>query len=224
MTDVVILGAGGCAREIYLVFLDDNADTKKWNVLGFVDDKPDLQGSVLCDVAVLGGFNWLEENRRKSFAVIVGVGNPHARKALSERAAELHLKFCTVIHPSVRMSRWVDIGPGTTISAGNILTTQVRVGAHTLVNLDCTISHDVSIGAHCNINPGCHISGSVQLGEGVDFGTGATIIQGKAVGDWSVIGAGSVVVTDIPSYVTAVGVPCRVIKEHSPAPSLAANL
>lgn len=199
MTDVVILGAGGCAREIYLVFLYDNADTRKWNVLDFVDDKPELQGSVLCDIPVLGDFSWLEQNQRKSLEVIVGVGNSHARKALSERAAGLHLKFCTVMHPSVRMSRWFDIGPGTIITAGNILTTQVRVGAHTLVNLDCTISHDTYIGAYCNINPGCHVSGSVQLGQGVDFGTGATIIQGKTVGDWSVIGAGSVIVTDIPS-------------------------
>src|SRR6202042_2394065 len=78
-------------------------------------------------------------------------------------------------------------------------------------------------GAYCNINPGCHISGYVKLGDGVDFGTGAVIIHGKSVGDWSIIGAGAVVAEDIPSKVTAVGVPCRVIKNHQLESSIAAG-
>jgi acetyltransferase-like isoleucine patch superfamily enzyme len=54
----------------------------------------------------------------------------------------------------------------------------------------------------------------VKMGEGVDLGTGASVIQGKQIGEWSVIGAGAVVTQDIPAHVTAVGVPCRVIKRH----------
>ena len=223
MTDVVILGAGGFARETLWVFLEDNQEKLKWNVLGFVDDNPKLEGAHLCDFPVLGGFSWLEENSGKKFQVICGAGSPHARKALVGRASLLGLSFCTVVHPSARMSRWVDLGAGSIITAGNILTTQIVLGAHTLLNLDCTIGHDVSIGAYCNINPGCHISGNVKFGDGVDFGTGAVIIQGKNVGAWSIIGAGAVVTEDIPSYVTAVGMPCRVIKKHQFEPSLAAH-
>ena len=223
MTDVVILGAGGFAREASWVFHEDNVDKKKWNVLGFVDDKPELQGEVLCGLPVLGDSDWLERNAAKNFQVICAAGNPPARKALAERATSLGLKFCTVIHPSARMSRWVEVGPGTIITAGNILTTQIRVGPHVLLNLSCTVGHDTVIGAYSNINPGCQISGSVTFGEGVYFGTGAVIIQGRSVGDWSTIGAGAVVTADIPSHVTAVGVPCRVIKEHQASHALQAH-
>jgi sugar O-acyltransferase (sialic acid O-acetyltransferase NeuD family) len=221
--DVVILGAGGLARETLWVFRDDNNERAKWNVLGFVDDNPTLQGAVLCELPVLGGFDWLERNAGKNFQVISGVGNPHFRKAFAERAAALGLTFCRVIHPSARMSRWVEIGPGTIITAGNILTTQIKLGPHTLLNLDCTVGHDTCIGAYCNINPGCHISGTVKFGEGVDFGTGAVIIQGKSIGDWTIIGAGAVVTEDIPAHVTAVGMPCRIIKRHKLESSLAAH-
>jgi acetyltransferase EpsM len=78
----------------------------------------------------------------------------------------------------------------------------------------CTISHDTVIGPYCNINPGCHIAGAVHVGEGVDLGMASSVIQNRTIGEWSRIGAGAVVTQDIPSNVTAVGVPCRVIKSH----------
>jgi len=217
-TDVVIIGSGGCGREVCWVFLEN---AKEWNFLGFVDDNPALQGSSLCDLPVLGDFGWLERNGRKNFRVVCAVGNPHVRKQLVQRAAALGLTFATVLHPSVHPSRWVEIGPGSVICAGTILTTHVKIGAHVILNLACTVSHDSIIGAYCNINPGCHISGTVHIGDGVELGTGAVIIQNKSVGEWSTIGAGAVVTTDIPAFVTAVGIPCRVIKTREPELSLA---
>lgn len=221
MTDVVIIGAGGAGREAYWMFLEDAEDGKKWNVLGFVDEKPSLQGASLCGLAVLGDFAWLERNAGRNFKVVVAVGNPRTRGQLVRRAMDLGLSFCTFVHPSARMSRWVEVGPGSMICAQTVLTTQIKIGAHVIVNVACTISHDSVVGAYCNINPGCHIAGSVHLGEGVDLGMGAVVIQNKRIGEWSVIGAGAVVAHDVPSYVTAVGVPCRIIKRHQPELSLA---
>lgn len=214
MTDVVILGAGGFARELYWLFLEANQESRRWNVLGFVDDKPELEGAVICELPVLGNMGWLEGNAHRGVRLICSAGDPRARRILAERGAALGYDFCTAVHPSARMSKWVDLGPGTIITAGCVLTTQIKVGAHTLLNLNSTIGHDAIIGAYCNINPGCQISGTVSFGDGVYFGTGAVIIQGKSVGEWTTIGAGAVVVSDIPSHVTAVGVPCRVIKRH----------
>ena len=37
MTDLVIFGAGGHARETHQLVLDINADTPTWNLLGFLD-------------------------------------------------------------------------------------------------------------------------------------------------------------------------------------------
>jgi sugar O-acyltransferase (sialic acid O-acetyltransferase NeuD family) len=214
MTDVVILGAGGLGRETSWLFEEANRDSKKWNVLGFVDDNPALHGVIQCDLPVLGGFEWFERRRDASLRVICATGSPASRRALAERAAALSLEFCQAIHPSARISRWVELGPGTMVAAGSVLTTQIQLGAHALVQVNSNIGHDCTIGAYCNINPGCHVSGNVKMGEGVDFGAGATVIQGKQIGEWSVIGAGAVVTQDIPAHVTAVGVPCRVIKRH----------
>jgi sugar O-acyltransferase (sialic acid O-acetyltransferase NeuD family) len=214
MTDVVIIGAGGAAREACWCFQEDSRDTRKWNVLGFVDENPALAGASFCDLPVLGDFSWLRHHSTKNFQVICAVGNPPLRKRLAERAAGMGLGFCTAIHPSVIASKWVEIGPGSVICAGSVLTTDVVIGAHVIVNVACSVSHDSVIGAYCNINPGCRIAGAVRLGEGVDLGMGSAVIQNKSVGEWSIIGAGAVVTKNIPSHVTAVGVPCRVIKTH----------
>ena len=43
------------------------------------------------------------------------------------------------------------------------------------------------------------------------MGSGSTIIQGKKIGQCSTIGAGAVIIENIDSFSTAVGVPARVI-------------
>lgn len=220
MNDVVILGAGGMARELYWLFLDANDEKPQWNVLGFVDDNPELQNAVICGLPVLGNRSWLQRNTRRSTRLICAAGDTHTRRILADHGAALGYEFCIAIHPSARMSKWVELRAGTIIAAGCVLTTQITIGAHTLINVNTTVGHDAAIGAYCNINPGCRISGCVAFADGVYFGTGAVIIQGKSIGEWTTIGAGAVVTSDIPSHVTAVGVPCRVIKQKQPEHSV----
>jgi acetyltransferase-like isoleucine patch superfamily enzyme len=54
----------------------------------------------------------------------------------------------------------------------------------------------------------------VRIGAGCYIGAGATIIDRVTIGEWSTVGAGAVVVGDLPPFVTAVGVPAKVIKRH----------
>ena len=215
MKKVVIFGAGGFARETLWVFRDANEENKEWEILGFIDEKEENHGKVLCDLPILGGFEWFVDNKYNDVFAICAVGSPQIKKKMVEKANDIRLKFCSVIHPSAKMSKYIDVGKGTIITAGNILTTQIKIGNHVIINLDCTIGHDSIIEDYCTILPGCHISGNVHLREGVDLGTGAVIVQEVTIGAWTIIGAGAVVVKDIPSNVTAVGIPAKVIKEHN---------
>lgn len=54
------------------------------------------------------------------------------------------------------------------------------------------------------------------IGDRADIGCGACVLGAVTVGHDSVIGANAVVVTDIPPYATAVGIPARVIKISPP--------
>lgn len=210
---VVILGAGGHARSTLWVFNEANEESCEWDVLGFIDENEKNHGKLICDLPVLGGFEWFDKKQYKDLYAICSVGLPRVKRKLVNQTRKRKLKFCSIIHPSVRMSKYVEVGEGTIISAGSILTTMIKVGNHVILNLDCTVGHDSNIADYCTIAPGVHISGNVRLEEGVELGTGTVTVQGISVGAWSVVSAGSVVISDIPAGVVAVGVPAKIVKK-----------
>lgn len=214
---VVILGAGGLAREACWVFNDANRKSGgKWETLGFIDENQANWGGSMCGIHILGDFRWFQTVDKNDLKVICAAGSPRVKRYLVEKAESLGLSFCTVTHPSVQMSEFVDIGFGTVITAGCILTTQIRIGNHVFLNLDTTVGHDVIIEDFVNIAPGCHISGNVTLKEGADLGTGAVVLQGITIGKWSTVGAGAVVTEDVSDNAVVVGVPAKVIKYNEP--------
>lgn len=87
-----------------------------------------------------------------------------------------------------------------------------------------TIGDDCFLGPNVSIYTACHSiyptqrntrkewAKPVAIGNNVWIGGSVTILPGVTIGDNVTIGAGSVVVSDIPSGVVAVGNPCRVVK------------
>lgn len=212
LQQVVIIGAGGFAREVLDIFDALQEIKPTYDVIGYiVDPQYGIPGTCINDKPILGGFDWLAEHRNYVQA-ICGVGSPEKRMQLVKRAQELGVTFCTVVHPNVVVTRWVNIGEGTVITAGCILTNQIQIGKHVHINLNCTIGHDVVIENFVALAPGVHISGNVILREGCYIGTGANIAERRDIGAWSIVGAGSTVITDVPKNSTAVGVPNKVIE------------
>jgi sugar O-acyltransferase (sialic acid O-acetyltransferase NeuD family) len=208
---IVILGAGGFAREVLWVFREANGASLQWEVLGFVDEDKSKHGKIICDLPVLGGFDWFEGTERQKIRVLSGVGSAQAKQHLVDASKKLGLEFCSLVHPDTRMSLYVSIGCGTVITASNIITTQVNIGDHVTINLNCTIGHDCDIGNYSTLAPGVRLSGNCKIGEGVELGTGCVVLPGITVGSWSKIGAGSVVTKHVTDGVTVAGIPAHVI-------------
>ena len=212
---IAIYGAGGFAREVAWLVQECNTGAELYEVVCFIDDDETTHGSILNGIPIMG----LEEvcSLFPSARVVGGVGSPRTRQRLMEKAAAAGLGFESIIHPRVERSRWIQIGSGTVICAGNILTTNIVIGQHVQINPGCTIGHDVVIGDYTTLTPGVHISGYVHLGKRVYVGTGAVIINGTqsspiVIGDDVVIGAGACVTKSILEGLTVVGVPAKPIQ------------
>lgn len=212
---LVILGAGGFARETLDVVDAINAVSPTWDMLGFiVDSQYGQPGTIINDRPILGDFSWLEDHR--DVHVVCGVGAPEARRQMILRLTHLDVQYATLIHPSTIQTRWMKVGHGVVIASGSVLSNTIVLDHHVQLNPNCTIGHDVTIGAFTSIAPGAIISGNVDIEEGVYVGAGAKIIEKKHIGKWSVIGAGAVVIADVPANSTVVGVPAQVIKQREP--------
>lgn len=209
MKDVVIIGAGGFAREVAWLIEEINKKNEQWNILGFIDDNSENIGKSLNGYKIIGNTDYLNEMNKNIYAVIA-IGNGKIRKKVVEKLKKR--KFGILIHPNVSISDSISIGEGSIICSGNILTVNINIGKHVIINLDCTIGHDAVIENFSTFLPGTNLSGETIVEECSTLGTGSTVIQGVKIGKNVMVGAGAVVIRDIIDDSTAVGNPARIIK------------
>lgn len=206
-----IVGAGGFGREVLWLVERMNKQNVIWDIQGFIDDDQHTHGRELNGKKVLGGCAYLE-NLTEDVYVICAIGAAKAKKKVVDKLSKINgIHFATLVDPSVIMSDYVQIGEGSIICAGTILTTNITIGQHVIINLDCTLGHDDVISDYVTLYPSVNVSGNVMIDSMSEIGTGSQIIQGKKIAGNVIVGAGAVVVHDIKDAGTYIGVPAKKI-------------
>ena len=213
MTPLIIVGAGGFARETAQAAraaVDAGAD---WDVLGFVDDNPELEGTLVDDLRVLGP---IEFARDSDAAVVVCTGRPDnyfSRKRLVRRLGLPSGRYATVVHPSAALASDTVLGEGSVLLAGVVATAAVSIGSHVAVMPQTVLTHDDRVSDFATVASGVRLGGGVTVDEGAYVGAGALVRQGLRIGDWSLLGMGSVALESVPSAEVWVGVPARKLRK-----------
>lgn len=109
----------------------------------------------------------------------------------------------------------------------------IHIGKEVMLNFGCVLLDvcPIKIGDHTLIGPNthlytaCHSHNIEERRNNIEFGKpiviendvwiggNVTILPGVHIGEGAIIGAGSVVVSDIPANVVAVGNPCRIVRK-----------
>jgi sugar O-acyltransferase (sialic acid O-acetyltransferase NeuD family) len=211
-TRIVVVGAGGFAREVEWLVREINVVAPAFEFVGYaVSDTTSLTDHDSRE-RLLGDFGWLEANQDRFDALALGIGTPSSRLLVAEELQRRlpSASWPALIHPSATLDRRsCDIGLGVLLCAGVIATVNVRFGAFSMCNLSCTVGHEARIGAGCVLNPTVNVSGGVIVGDGSLVGTGAQILQYVQIGRGATIGAGACVTRDVPEGETWVGVPAK---------------
>ena len=210
MKNIVIIGAGGVGREVSLIIEKINKLKATWNLIGFIDDNINSWNKVINGYPVIGGINCLETLPSDTY-VVIAIANYNVKKKIVNKINN-KFKFATIIDPRVWIHDYITIGEGTIIYEGVILTANIELGNHVIVSPKCGIGHDSIIKDYVSLLWNVNVSGNDVIEEGVMMGSGSTVIQGKRIEKGSTVGAGAVVIDDIDSYSTVVGVPAKVIK------------
>jgi sugar O-acyltransferase (sialic acid O-acetyltransferase NeuD family) len=207
---IAIFGAGGFGQEALCCLIDCLANTHVdyRDVAAFIIDDAYATDSTIKEVPVIpfSQFNPL------THSVIVAVGDPLSRKAVVERFPK-ETTYATLIHPTAVVSKWVDIGAGSIITAGTIVTCNIKMGKHSHLNLHTTIGHDCIMGDYFTTAPAANISGHCHFEECVYVGTNVSVKQGISICSNVTVGMGAVVVKNITEGGVYIGNPLKKLEK-----------
>lgn len=218
MQDIILIGSGGCMRELLWQIGELNKESLTWNVIGYVDRRPFQSGKAFdisvggIDCPYLGDDEYLLA-RQKETNVAVSVGEPILRKKIVEKLSRNpRLRFPNLIMGDTKLCTDIKMGQGCIISMGCHISTNVTLGDFVFLNLNSLICHDGVLGDYTTLSPDVTAAGQVMIGSRCDVGLGTRIIQGITIGDDVIVGAGSVIVKDVGAECTIAGVPAKRIK------------
>lgn len=207
MKRVVILGDSGHSK----VISDLIHSNEGMSLTAKLDDRYDevfvREGVTKGPIAYLRQL--LQEE--SDICVVFGIGSNTVRKRLVKELGLPRTSFISLIHPTAVISPSAVIGLGTVVMPGVVVNADATIGDHAILNTGSIIEHDCKVADYAHISPQSILAGGVTVGEGAHVGAGASVIPLKTVGEWSTIGAGAAVVSNIPSNVTAIGVPAKEI-------------
>ena len=195
-----IIGAGGFGREVYWSL----NPIERNNTVFFVDDEYwDNSDDKILPLSLF------ETNK---YEVVVAIADSYHRQRIVESLPK-GTKYFTHIHPSAQIhGDDVEIGEGSIICAGTIITTNVKIGKHAHLNLITTIGHDCIIGDYFTTAPGVQISGNETIGDRVYFGTRSCMKQKLTICDDVIIGMNAGLTKSITESGTYIGTPATKIK------------
>ena len=223
--DIIVVGAGGSARETLMLLLDiEAAEPGTWAFRGFVAaDAPSLEVLARIDAPYLGEPARLTEllPQAAGWHAISGIGDPVARRAMDAAMLAQGLTLATLVHPTALIGRDVWIGAGSQVCAYSVITTNVRIGRSAQVNIGCVIGHDARIGDYLTLAQGVHLAGNVTIDDDVTLHTGVSVNRGLRMGAGAVVGSGAVVTSDVEPGTTSVGVPARPLRAPVTPPGTA---
>ncbi len=206
------LGAGGHAR----VVIDAIRLSGAAEIVGLLDPRPELAGTPLDGVPILGGDELMEQLRRDGVThVFVGLGGTTdlaARKRLFELAERAGYQFTPAIHPSAVIARSATIGRGVAIMANAVVNAGAVLGENVIVNTGAIVEHDCVIGSHAHIATGAKLAGAVEVGACAHLGIGCSVRQSISIGAGAIVGAGAVVIQNVPERTVVIGVPARAMR------------
>ena len=210
---IVLVGSGGCMRELVWQIQELNKEIQTWQIDGYVDAKePEAEETCMVgneEIPYLGNDDYLL-TMREPVNVAICVGSPALRKKIVERLKKnANIKFPNLILGDTRICDDVRMGEGCIVSMDCRISTNVRLGDFVFLNTGSKVCHDGRIGDYVTLSPDVKLAGNVSIGRESEIGLGTKVIQGMTIGAGTVVGAGAVVVRDIEAGVTAVGVPAR---------------
>ena len=215
---LVLLGAGGTAREsVDLVAAIIQAGSR-WRIVAALDDDGSLTGTQIDGIEITGPLAHarLYPTDTRFIDTLGSPRNYAHRPGIIGGLGLSDDRFVTLVHPTASVSPSAFLGPGSLVFAFATVGAGARLGCHVTVLPHGAVSHDAIVGDWTQIATAAIVSGAAHIGRCCYIGAGSTIIDGATVGDGALVGMGSVVLKQVPPGVVVAGNPARILRTTRP--------
>jgi len=216
-TRILIVGAGGFGREVFL-WARDAWPAHAAKIAGFLSaDAGRLNGHapslpVIADPAAF--------EPEPGDALLLAIGIPEVRRRVAEDLLSRGAEFLTLIHPTAIVAPTASIGPGSIVCPCAIVSDAAHVGRFVLLNYQSSLGHDAAAGDFAVLSPYATLGGGASIGEDVFMGMHSSVGPGKRVGGRSKVSANSCALSDAPPNSLVFGSPGRVSRLLSVRPAV----
>jgi sugar O-acyltransferase (sialic acid O-acetyltransferase NeuD family) len=208
MTDYVLVGGGGLAREL-LDWFAPSLEGSGSGFAGYLDDTGDAMaafGSRLPHLGAIEGYT-----PRPDQQLVMAIGSPAGKAAVAEKLKAAGAAFATLIHPTAWVSASARVDAGAVVGVYAHVSADAHAGEFVLVGAYAGIGHDASAGACCSLSGYVDLMGGVKSGQGCLFGSGCHVLPRVSIGERCTVGAGAVVVRNVPDGATVYAQPARTL-------------
>lgn len=207
MKNLIILGAGGMGRQVYLFAQSCDGYLKEYMIKGFLDDNPDAMDGFPNYPPVLGSVDGYKIDEGDVF--FNSIGDVKSKKVCIQKILDRGGEFITLIHPTAQVSPGTKIGRGCMIAAKAGIGTETEIGDFCLVQSNAIIGHDVYVGNYCRIDCNVVLIAGVKLEDNVCVHTSSVINHNVHIGENAMVGALSFVIRNVKPNTSVQGNPAR---------------
>ncbi|MDF1520674.1 MAG: NeuD/PglB/VioB family sugar acetyltransferase [Brevefilum sp.] len=194
---ILIYGAGGHGRSLVALIQKLGA----YQIAGFLDDGYEL-GEEVYGLKILGGADQLHDLADKGIRMAVngvgGIGDLQIRLSVFDKLSKAGFFCPTVIHPTAFIEESAALSDGVQVFPFAYVGTEVDVGFGTIINTGAIVSHNCQLGQYVNLSPGATLAGGAIVDEGALVGMRATVNLYVHIGRRARIGNGATVKADVP--------------------------
>lgn len=207
MKDIVIVGAGGMGRKLYVCLRRINEIKKIWNIKGYIDDNLNALDNVKTNLNLIGTIEGWEPKANEVFAM--GISDQKIKYKVAKLLKSRGAKFETIIAPNVILGEYVDVREGSVIMTPYNIESGVKIGKFVTI-LGSTIALDGVIGDYATTTGFANLT-TANIGRGAYVASHVVLLPGVNIGEGAYVGAGSIVMKDIEVFKKVFGNPARVI-------------
>ena len=209
MKNLIIIGVGGFAREVYWHAQNSHGFGDEWQIKGFLDGDVKLSDEdykkLPANVPVLGDVDNYEICADDVFTC--AIGTPQVRKKLIEKILSRGGEFINLISKDSYIVPSAKIGRGVILAAKTVVNDLSVIEDFVVINSLSGTGHDTKVGKFSCIMSGVNVTGGTKIGDEVFIGSNSVFAPSCKIGDGAFVGAGSVVLKKVKADTKVFGNP-----------------